>query len=130
MPASQGHPTLYEFSRQPRHTISLKVRPPILNREVLTFNEVHFGQALAKCISQKIEFTRRRAIEESDDRLRLLRSRRKRPRGPRAAEQGDELAPSYGEHGTCSPLRAGGANSDHRPANDPCSRFSAPSAYH
>jgi hypothetical protein len=71
----------------------LKVRPPILNREVLTFNEAHFGQALAKCISQKIEFTRRRAIEESDDRLRLLRSCRKRPR--RRADERDELAPMW-----------------------------------
>src|SRR5262245_48768269 len=93
--------------------ISLKVRPPILNREVLTFNEAHFGQALAKCISQKIESTRRRAIEESDDRhRRLLRPCRERPRGHRTEER-DEVAP---RHSITSSARASSVGGISRPS--------------
>jgi hypothetical protein len=34
----------------------------------------------------------------------------------RAAEQSDELAPSYVEHGASPPLRGLGASNDHQPA--------------
>jgi hypothetical protein len=43
-------------------------------------------------------------MKESDDRhRRLLRARRQRPRGRRAAEQRDEFASSHVEHGASSP---------------------------
>jgi hypothetical protein len=40
--------------------------------------------------------------------LALLCARGERPRSRRPAEQRDELAPSYVEHGASPPLRAGG----------------------
>jgi hypothetical protein len=47
----------------------------------------------------------RPAIEEPDHRrCRLLRARSERPRGSRAAEQGDELAPPYVGHRGSFPL--------------------------
>jgi hypothetical protein len=44
--------------------------------------------------------------------LALLRARRERPCRRCAAEERDELAPSYVEHGASPPLRAGGASND------------------
>src|SRR6516164_3948907 len=47
-----------------------------------------------ECAQAVWECLRRRAVEEAHGRHpRLLRARRERPRGRRAAEQGDELAP-------------------------------------
>ena len=62
----------------------------VLNRDVLTFDVSGFVEALAKRTnSARI---RRPAVDKSDDRhLRLLRSRRQRPRRRRAAEQRHEL---------------------------------------
>jgi hypothetical protein len=48
----------------------------------------------------------------------------------RAAEQRDEIAPSYVEHRASPPLRALGASNDHQLAGGPCSRFAAGSGYH
>src|SRR5262249_48449421 len=55
-----------------------------------------------------------------------LRACDERPCGCRAAEQREELASSQGLR---PPLWARGAN-DHPPADGPCSRFAAGSAYH
>ncbi len=60
----------------------------------------------------------------------LLRPRPKRPSRCRAAEQRDEFAASYVEHGASPPLWARGAGDDHKPADGPCSRLLPGSAYH
>jgi hypothetical protein len=64
-----------------------------------------------------------------DEVMPLLRAA-SRPRGSRAAEQRDELAPSYVEHGASPPLRALGASNDHQPADGPCSRLLQAQPYH
>jgi hypothetical protein len=58
-------------------------------------------------------------------------ARRERPPRRRAADERDELAPSYVEHGASPPLfgRAAPAMTTD-PADDPCSRFAAGSTYH
>jgi hypothetical protein len=55
--------------------------------------------------------------------------RRERPRGCRAAEQRDEVAPSHVEHGA-PPLGPAPPSNDHQPADGPCSRFAPSSVYH
>src|SRR5262249_12402443 len=46
-------------------------------------------------------------------------SRQQVDKDRRTAEQRDELAPSFVEHGASPPLRALGAGNDHQPANGP-----------
>jgi hypothetical protein len=62
------------------------VRPALLDRDVLSFDEPGLLQALAQRIHQMRERRGRRAAEKPDHRHRLLRARRNRPRGCRAAE--------------------------------------------
>jgi hypothetical protein len=53
-----------------------------------------FANALPECGHKVCSASRRRSAEKSDHRhRRLLRARSERPRGRRAAEQRDELAP-------------------------------------
>jgi hypothetical protein len=54
--------------------------------------------------------------------LRLLCVRRERPGSHRTAEQRDELAASYVEHGASSPLALAHQQRP-QPAEGPCSRF-------
>jgi hypothetical protein len=46
-------------------------------------------------------------------------SRRQVDKDRRTAEQRDELAPSYVEHGASPPIRALGTSNDHQPADGP-----------
>ena len=53
------------------------------------------------------------------ERHTLKSSRQQVDKDRRTAEQRDELAPSYVEHGASPPLRALGAGNDYQPANGP-----------
>src|SRR5262249_51980652 len=79
-----------------RQTVVLALRPAIFDHHIAAFDEAGFAQATAKCVHELPEGTLLRAIEEPDHRhyWLLLRARRERPRGSRAAEQRDELAPA------------------------------------
>src|SRR5438128_114228 len=77
----------------PTETISVAIR--IVKGDVLAFEITEIAQPVAEGLPPG------RVINDADTRdlPRLLRSRRERPRGCRAAEQPDELASSYVEHG-------------------------------
>jgi hypothetical protein len=59
----------------------------------------------------------------------LLRACHERPRGCRAAEHRNEIAPPKLEH-AASPLRYAGRDHDHRADEDRCGRSPVLSAYH
>jgi hypothetical protein len=82
-----------EIDRHPGHPVIMTLGPAILDGDVAALDEAGFGQAAAKCDHVLRPFRRRRAVEDSDHRHRLLRTRRERPRS-RAAEKRDELASS------------------------------------
>src|SRR5262249_58109250 len=103
------HMTVGELRRKCRQSIVLALRPPILDRDILTLDIACFFQALAKRAQTVRIQVRRGSAEKSDHRhRRLLRARRERPCDDRAANKRDELAPPNAEHGASSlPYPAG-----------------------
>ena len=92
-----GHRPARQFGRQPWQPIELTIRPLVFDPHVLAFNIAGILQTLVKCAQTIRVRVRRCGVEEPDYRhRRLLRAHRQRPRRRRcAAEQRDELAPSY-----------------------------------
>ena len=91
-----GHLPLRQIRRECRQPIELVLRPAKFDRDVVAVDEPGFLQAVAECRYPVNVIGSRGGIEETDHRYRRsLRARRERPRGCRAAEQRDELAPFY-----------------------------------
>src|SRR5262249_28098076 len=90
------HPTAYQIGCEVRQLIVLVLAPAILDRHIPALDVAHFTNALLECGQKVCTAGTRRAVEHPDHRhRRLLRARRDRPRGRRAAEQRDELAPLH-----------------------------------
>src|SRR5215468_3889123 len=70
------------------------VGPTILDRDILTIDVTGLPHAAIECSELLAPGSGRAAVEESDNRHRLLRTRRERP-CRRAAEQRDERAPPH-----------------------------------
>src|SRR5262249_22418036 len=75
----------------------------VLDDDVLPFDPAVFLQSLAKCLQltshcRRARVARQQKANPANRRGRMLRARRERPRG-RAADERDEIAPSYVEHG-------------------------------
>jgi hypothetical protein len=70
-----------------------RARPAELDRDILALDEAALLQTAVKRLQQVHGILGRTRAHESDDRHRLLRARRERPRSCRAAEQRNELAP-------------------------------------
>jgi hypothetical protein len=88
--------TVDKFSCQRRQSIILTLGPAVFDRHIPALDEAGFAQTLAERGHHRGVSARRFAVEPSDHRhRRLLRLRRKRPRGRRAAEQRYELAPFH-----------------------------------
>jgi hypothetical protein len=78
-----------QLLRQRRQPAILIVGPAILDRHVPALHVTRFIQAEMERAHDVVEPVARCRIEETNDRHpRLLRPRRKRPRGRRAAERG------------------------------------------
>src|SRR5262245_48483148 len=72
----------------------MALRPTVFDRHVPPLDIASVAQAMAERGGELRVRAGRPTIEEPDHRhRRLLRARRERPRGHRAAEQRDELAP-------------------------------------
>src|SRR5262249_51454702 len=95
------------------------VGPTILDRDILTIDVTGLPHAAIECSELLAPGSGRAAVEESDNRHRLLRTRRERPSGRRAAEQRDERAPvmielhaiPHEERGRTAGYRIGGDQS-------------------
>src|SRR6516164_3452560 len=76
--------------------IVLALCPAIFDRHIAPFGIAVFAHSSPKRTQPGCEHVARASIEEPDHRHRwLLRARSERPRGRRAAEQRDELAPPH-----------------------------------
>jgi hypothetical protein len=93
MRSDHRHLTTYQIGCEVGQSVGLVLRPAILDRHILALDVAGFTKALAECGQIGCTIDRRRAAKESYHRHRsLLRARRERPRGGRAAEQRDEFA--------------------------------------
>src|SRR5262249_746438 len=86
-----------QFGGDVSETLAAALRPANLNRDVATFHPTEFAQPLHECGEPLALDQGRGGAQESDGRqlAGLLRVGRERPRDRRAAEQQDEVAPSY-----------------------------------
>ena len=94
-----------EFSHELGETLVASLRPPILNRDITTFDPTKFAQSLHKS-GCPLPLARRRTLSKKPDSRHfacLLRPRRERQRRSRTAEQRDELAT---DHSITSSARA------------------------
>src|SRR5262245_26490683 len=114
MRSDHRHLTAYQIGCEVGQSVGLVLRPSILDHDILALDVAGFTNALTECGQLACTIGRRpRAAEESDHRhRRLLRTRRPRPRGRRAAEQRYELTPPHSitssarcckHHGTSRP---------------------------
>jgi hypothetical protein len=82
-----------EVGRQQRKSVVFVIRPAVFDREVLALDIASLFQAPMERGQEGCVLAGWPTVEEPDHRHRLLlRVRRERPRGCRAAEQSDELA--------------------------------------
>src|ERR1700746_3181036 len=94
MRSDHRHLMAYQIGCEVGQSVGLVLRPAILDRHILALDVAGFTKALPKCGQIACTISKRRAAEDPDHRWRsLLRARRERPRGRRAAEQRDEIAP-------------------------------------
>ncbi len=85
-----------QIGRQGGQPLVSIVAEAIFDRDVLALDKARVFQSLAERGEKLRCIVGRAGVEESDNRhRRLLRARRERPRGCRATEQRDELAPVH-----------------------------------
>jgi len=90
------HLTANEISRQRGQTIELTFRKTVFDRHVLALDISGCVQSTTECVERNPQRVGRPGDKESDHRhRRLLRARRERPCGRRAAEERDEFAPFH-----------------------------------
>src|SRR6516162_3555662 len=88
-----GNAAADEVSHERRQAIVSPIQPMVLDRHVLALDVPGFVEAFTERSGNARGGIGRPNVDEADDRhRRLLRPRRKRPSGCRAAEKGDELA--------------------------------------
>src|SRR5262249_52275789 len=100
----RAHLSADQIGRQFREPIESIARQAIFDRDVLALDVPGFGKTPAERIQEMPTRSELQGAEKSDHRhRRLLRTRRERPTGRRAAEQRDELA---APHSITSSVRA------------------------
>ena len=125
---NHGHLTTNQIGRHRRQPIILALRPAVFDRHVVAINVTGFAQPFEKGRQLPRVILGGRSVDKPDHRhRRLLRARRERPRGCRAAEKRDELASlhSIELHGTpasqvpIAVYRIGSGQSAERPTERP-----------
>src|SRR5262249_35706715 len=88
--------TADEVGHERRQAVVFAVQPMVLHRHVLALYVAGFGEAFTERACMARGAIERPTADKADHRHGLLlRARRERPRGCRAAEQRDELAPLH-----------------------------------
>src|SRR5262249_28794465 len=91
---NHAHLTADQISRQLRKPIETAFRPAVLDGHVLALDMARFGEPPVEGIHELRNQSGRLRVEHPNNRhRRLLRARRERPRGRRAAEKSNEVAP-------------------------------------
>src|SRR5262249_998325 len=89
---NDSHLTAYEIGYQHRQSIVVALGPAIFDDHIAALEIAGFAQSFTDCCHHMSARPWRTTVEISDHRqCRLLRARRERPRGRRAAEQYDEV---------------------------------------
>jgi hypothetical protein len=83
----QGYLPAKKVRHERRQSILL-ILGPVFDRDAVAFDVPFFRKAVAECNYARPQLRWRGTVEESDHGHRLLRARRKRPRGRSAAERG------------------------------------------
>src|SRR5262249_44912173 len=110
---NHGHLPASQIGRECWEPIDLILRPAEFDSDVMAVDEPRFLQAVAECRYSVNCVGSSCCLKESDHRHRcLLRARRERPCGGRAAEKRDELAPF---HSITSSARASSIGGMSRP---------------
>src|SRR5262249_18759731 len=81
-----------DIGHQRRQTVVLAAKPVVFHPHVLAFDIAAFTKPFLECGCSEARRIGRPGIDKCDNRDRLLRARRERPRRCYAAEQRDELA--------------------------------------
>ncbi len=89
-------PGFDQLRRILRNQIDVRRKCAIIDREVLAFNETAASQFVEKKSRLKAHRAETETSNPDDRSAPLAAPRRERPRSGRAAEKGDELAPSHG----------------------------------
>src|SRR5262249_21106431 len=93
-----AHLSAKEIGGQRRQTLVATLGPAVFDPYITALYIAGFAEALAEGVCELRIFPGRSAVEEPDYRhRRLLRTRRERPRGRRAAECGQQFPPSDGD---------------------------------
>ena len=103
-----------ELGRDLSVALGASLRPAILDSDGATLGPTEFAQPLHESSSPCTPDRSRRRAQEPDGRHLLLRVRRKRPSGRRAADQPNELAPPH--HSITSSARASSVCGTVRPS--------------
>src|SRR5262245_48839099 len=107
--------TVNQIGRQCGQSIVAVIRPAIFDRHVPALGIAGLFQTLMESRQKRrIQAGRCAMKEPNHGHRRLLRARSERPRGRRAAEQRDELAPF---HSITSSARPNTASGNERPSN-------------
>src|SRR5262249_4593525 len=89
--------------------IIMPVRPAVFDGDVFAFDKTRFFQTALECGHERSPFCGGWATKKADHwDSPMLRARRERPRGCRAAEQGDEVAPCHSITSSARASSAGG----------------------
>src|SRR5262249_23926848 len=109
-----GHLAANQLGRQHRKSIELTLGKAVFDGHVVAFDVAGFLEALLERGDLLAQRSARSSAQESNHgHHRLLRVRRERPRGYRAAEHRDELAPL---HSITSSARASSVGGTLRPS--------------
>src|SRR5262249_30290933 len=104
------HSKLDQLIRQRWQAVSLVSRPAIFDHKVPAFNVASLAQTPPEASQPGDIGFRRAEVQIPDHRHQLLRARRERPRGGRAAEQRDEVAPLHSITSSALASNVGGAS--------------------
>src|SRR6516165_3667940 len=106
-----GHPPAYQIGRQFRQRIAFAVRPAIFDDNVTSLHVADFRKPFAERRREFRVWFGGTLMEKADHRhLWLLRARRERPRGCRAAKQRDERATLHSITSSAIASRDGGTS--------------------
>ena len=97
-----AHLSASQIGGERGQSIILTVCPAVFDGDIFTLDVAGFFETALECGHEWAPLGRGWAAKEPDHRHRLLRTRRERPRGSRAAEQPDEVAPPRVDHATTS----------------------------
>src|SRR5262249_49753238 len=108
------HLTLHQIGSERWQKVELSARPAVFDRDIPALHIAAFAETFMECAHKMGKRVGRLAADKADHRHRRLLRRRRERASRRAAEYGDELAPS---HSITSSARASSVGGTVRPSS-------------